>query len=347
MLDPVPILAPVTLPVRVSISLVAYNGQRWLHGCLASIRDQELDDYELLIIDNASTDGSVGMLREHAAIDARAQLVESAHNLGYAAGHNQNIFEARGEFVLLLNQDVELAPSFLRLAVAAFEGRPQVAAVQGRIRGLGADGQRRTTLDTTGLVMLRSRRVVSRAQGEQDGPDHSTAGHIWGVDGPAPVYRRRALIDAREPRTGGGWEVLDEDYFMYKEDVDLAWRLRLLGWGAWYAPDAVAWHARGAGSPARSLVEIARTNWSIPGWIKALSWRNHRLTQIKNEDVREYVRDLPWIFAREALSLSFIAFADPLRLRAAPRLVAALPGALRKRTHIQRRAARRRLAKGA
>ena len=95
--------------------------------------------------------------------------------------------------------------------------------------------------------MHRDRRVVARRQGEPEDERDLIAGPVWGVDGPAPVYRRAALLDVREPRTGGGMEVLDEDFFMYKEDVDLAWRLRKRGWRAWYEPDALAWHARGTG----------------------------------------------------------------------------------------------------
>jgi GT2 family glycosyltransferase len=131
--------------------------------------------------------------------------------------------------------------------------------------------------------------------------------------------------------------VLDEDFFMYKEDVDLAWRLLLLGWTAWYAPDAIAWHARGAGGPrARSMLEIARTNNTIPRWIKALSWRNQRLMQVKNETLSMYLRDMPWILRREILSLGFIVIADPRRLSAIPAFFRGLPRALRKRRIIQR-----------
>ncbi|HEY5488453.1 MAG TPA: glycosyltransferase family 2 protein, partial [Candidatus Limnocylindrales bacterium] len=245
---------------RITISLVTYNGARWLPGCLASLRAQTLTDYELLVIDNASTDATLALLREERERNRRIRLDESSENLGYARAHNRNITAARGEFVCLLNQDIELDPGFLGDALAAFDGRPGVGAVQARIRRLDDAGGRTDTLDTTGLEMGRDRRVVSRAQGDPDGPEHARQGPVFGADGPAPIYRRAALLDARLPATHGGWEVLDEDFFMYKEDVDLAWRLRLFGWTAWYAPEAIAWHARGAGgSPARTLLAIART----------------------------------------------------------------------------------------
>jgi len=330
-------------PPLVTVSLVTYNGMRWLPGCLNSVRAQDLGDWELLVFDNASTDGSVEWLRDLAFSDPRISLIESSANRGFAAAHNRQILAARGAYVLLLNQDVELDPGFLASATAAFEGRFRIAAVQPRLRRLDGPANRTNILDSTGLVMHRDRRVVSRRQGEREAAQDLVPGPVWGADGPAPVFRRAALRDARLPTRGGGWEILDEGFFMYKEDVDLAWRLRLLGWKAWYAPDALAWHARRVGQPpARTILDIARTNWITPAWIKAISWRNQRLMQIKNDSLRENVRDLPWIALREALSLGFVLAADPARLRALPPLVSALPAARWKRAYIQQAARRRR-----
>lgn len=327
----------------ITVSLVTHNGARWLDGCLASLRAQTLADFELLVVDNASTDDTLRLLRREAATEPRMRLVESVDNLGFAAANNRNIDVARGEFVMLLNQDVELDTGFLAAALAAFEGRPDVGAIQGRLLRLGPAGEHTTVIDSTGLVMHKSRRVVARRQAEHEDARDLIGGPVWGADGPAPVLRRAALLEAREPRAGGGWEILDEDYFMYKEDVDLAWRLRTLGWKAWYEPMALAWHARGAGvGPGRSMLEIARSSATIPRHIKALSWRNQRLMQVKNERGLEFLRDLPWIWSREALSLAFVIVADPLRLASIVKFLEHAPSALRKRRYI---GARRSMAK--
>jgi GT2 family glycosyltransferase len=316
----------------VTVSLVTYNGMRWLPRLFDSVRDQELSDFELLVLDNASTDGTAPWLRERAMSEPRMTLTESTTNLGYAAGHNRQIFGARADYVALLNQDIELDRSFLGRAVAVLDEMPRVAAVQGRIRRLAAPGERLDTLDSTGLEMGRSRRVVARRQAETENETDLASGPVWGADGPAPVYRRSALLDVRAPRTGGGLEVLDEDFFMYKEDVDLAWRLNRRGWQAWYEPQALAWHARGAaaGRP-RSLVDVMRSRYLIPRAVRTLSWRNQRLMQIKNERAADLVRDLPWIAAREIASLAFVVATDPLRLLALPDFARAVPAALAKR----------------
>ena len=314
------------------MSLVTYNGMRWLPGCLASLDSQEFADFDITIHDNGSWDASPSLLGEWAAGRTDVSLHLSPTNLGYPAAHNRAIRAARGEFVLLLNQDVELDPGFLAAVVAAFDAHPEAGSVQPRLRELAGPGQRLETLDTTGLLMGRDRRAVSRGQGQPDGTEHRQAGPVWGVDGPAPVYRMAALQQARLPRGDGTWEVLDEDFFLYKEDVDLAWRMRLLGWSAWYEPAALGWHGRGSGATgATSMLDIARTNRRVGSRVRRLSWRNQRLMQIKNEDLGSYLRDLPWIARREVMSLLFILWNDPGDLAAVIDLANSAPRSMRKR----------------
>ena len=158
---------------RVTVSLVTFNGSRWLPGCLASLASQDLDDVEILVHDNASRDGTAGAVAGvGTSQEPRMRVRESATNVGYAAGHNAAIRDARGEVIVLLNQDVELDRGFLSAIVAAFEAHPEAGSVQPRLRQLAAPGERLATLDTTGLAMGRDRRAVSRAQGLPDGPEH-------------------------------------------------------------------------------------------------------------------------------------------------------------------------------
>src|SRR4051812_7024677 len=138
----------------LTISLVTYNGARWLGACLDSVAQQMRDDYELLVLDNASSDDSFDIAASRAATDTRISVTKSPTNLGYAAGHNANIFRATGEFVLLLNQDVVLDPDFVSAALDALTD-PRVGAVQARLRKLTADGKPSNVQDSTGLVMHR------------------------------------------------------------------------------------------------------------------------------------------------------------------------------------------------
>lgn len=325
----------------LSVSLVTRDGLPWLPGCLATLAAQTLTDFELLVHDNGSADGSADWLRQEAdrlMAGRLASLSTSPTNLGYALPHDRHIGASRGSVVVLLNQDVELDAGFLETVTRLLEERPEVGAVQAQVRRLDGPSERSAILDTTGLVMLRDRRIMSRSQGEEVSPP---GGPVWGVDGPVPAYRRAALLDVRLPCRTGGWEVLDRDFFSYKEDVDLAWRLARLGWQAWYEPAALAWHARSSGrTAAHGLLDVARANLSNPPEARALSWRNQRLMQIKNEAWPDLLRDLPWIAGREIASWAFVLLADRSRLRVVPDLVRALPWAMRKRMVLNARVRR-------
>lgn len=319
----------------VSVCVVVHDGLRWLPGCIASVLAQDHPRLELLLLDAGSADGSRATIAAAVAEDPRVRALPAGPNVGYAAGQDQLIAAARGAFLLLLNQDAELDPGFLTAALRAFAAHPDAAAVQGRILRLAGPGERTTTIDTTGLLLGRDRRAWSRAQGAADGPEHAIAGAVWGADGPAPVLRRAALDGALLPgRTGP--ELLDADFFMYKEDVDLAWRLRRLGWETRYVPDAIAWHARTAAGSAPGWRGAAARSRDLPPAIRALSWRNQRLLQVKNDPLGAIVRDLPWILGRELAELAWLLVRDPRRFAAAPGLVRRLPRAFAKRRALAR-----------
>jgi GT2 family glycosyltransferase len=314
----------------VSVSLVTYDAARWLDACLASLFAQSHSNVEILVLDNGSTDGTRERLDAAVADHPAVRLALSPTNLGYARGHNRAIAESRGEFVCLLNQDIVLDADFLRAALAAFDA-PTVGSVQGRLRWLSPDLERTNLVDSTGLEINRSRRITSRGQGSPDGPHNDRPGLVFGVDGACPMYRRSALDDVRIDG-----EVLDEDFFMYKEDVDLAWRLLLRGWDAAYAPEAVAWHARGAGeSAAKTAWQVIQHRRRIPTWVKRLSWRNHRLMQVKNEDASLVLRDLPGVIWHEVAAFAYLVVSNPANLGAVVELVRMLPAALRKRRKVK------------
>ncbi len=184
--------------------------------------------------------------------------------------------------------------------------------------------------------MTGARSVVRRACPTD--PSISAPERSGAPTDPFPPTASRALREAALRRPDGSWEVLDEDFFLYKEDVDLAWRLRRLGWVAWYEPAALGWHGRGSGGTgATTMLDIARTNRGVSSRVRRLSWRNQRLMQIKNEDRLDYLRDLPWIWRREVLSLFFMLANDPRDLAAVPDLVRMAPTAWRKRRLLRTR----------
>lgn len=322
----------------VTISVVTYDGGAWIEACLRSILVQSYERLELFVLDNGSRDGTAAIARSCLETCSWASVVELGANLGFAAAHNRAIDQASGEVICLLNQDAILDAAFIERAVAALEAHPEAGAIQGLVLSLGSDGERHTIIDSTGLTVDRSRRFASRGQGREVGPGDRQAGPIFGADGPAPVYRMDALRSARITGSAGRPEVLDEDFFLYHEDTDLAWRLRWLGWDAYFEPAALAWHARGlAGPAALDARSLARRRREGDPWKNSLAWRNLRLMAIKNESPSLLLRDVVPILRREIGSILLLLAYGPRRWGTIRSLIRFMPSALRKRRQIQRR----------
>src|SRR3989344_4434181 len=161
----------------ISINLLLYKPKFYLKPCLESIFAQSYDNFELLIIDNNSSDGTAErvqeIINEARQRGARApfyKIIVNKENLGFAGGHNLGIRESKGDLVVLVNQDVILDIDFLKQAAEAFNDET-VASVQAKILRLRVDNEdmiKTDIIDTTGLVILKNRSIIARGQGRQD-----------------------------------------------------------------------------------------------------------------------------------------------------------------------------------
>ena len=320
----------------VSINLLTYNGLKFLEPCVNSVLRQSYPNIEFLIIDNNSTDGTpekIDELLKSFSGNLKPKTHKLKANMGFAGGHNFGIKRAEGEFIICLNQDAVLTETFVERALKPFHDS-EVAAVQGKVMRLkekkGNDFELNGLIDSTGLVMLKNRRIISRGQGEKDRGQYEQAREIFGADGAVPVYRKSALEDVKIKD-----EYFDEDFFMYKEDVDLAWRLRLAGWKAVYEPKAVAHHFRGAGeSAAKNYFAIVRERLKINPFAKYYAFKNQRLMQIKNETPILFLKHLPRILIKEVGSWFYVLAFEKYLLKAIYRLFKETPNALEKRKII-------------
>jgi len=320
----------------VSINLLLFNGKKYIKDCLNSVLAQTYPNIEILVIDNASTDGSVKCLNSHIrrfALNSQIRIINNKRNFGFAEAHNQGIRDSKGKYILCLNQDVILDKDYITEAVKILEKNPKIAAVQGKLLRLDRNLKPTNIIDSTGLVMLKNRRIISRGQGKVDGEEYKRPEEIFGVDGAAPVYRREALEDVKVDN-----EVFDGDFFAYKEDVDLSWRLRLYGWKAWYCPEAIAWHARTSGeSAATTFRQIIKERRKISKFSKYVSFKNQRLMQAKNELPWLYIKHLPWFLPKEIGSWIYVLLFEHYTWRAIKDLFRQLPSALKKRKIIMAR----------
>ncbi len=283
---------------KVSVSIVNFNGKHLLGGCLDSVFSQTLAPFEVVLVDNASRDGSVDFVRKRYP---QVRIIENPENLMFSAGQNQGIRATAGEYVLALNTDVTLRRDFLAHAVHAAEADAKTGSVSGKI--FRADGK---TLDTTGLSLGRSRKPIERGYGEPDRGLYDSPGYVFGAGGACPLYRRSMLEAIKE-----GDEYFDERFGAFYEDLDLAWRAYSGGWKAYYEPKSVAFHERGGtakvqDSPLYFLRGYNFTRLSAP--MRARLLLNRWMTIIKNDKPLDFIINLPWILLYDIKVWAYMIF---------------------------------------
>jgi GT2 family glycosyltransferase len=208
-----------------SVIVLNFNGLRFLDECLESLSAQTFQDFELIMVDNASTDGSVDYLKDRAD---RFRLILNAENLGFAEGNNVGIREARGRYVVFLNNDTRVDAEWLSELVAAAEARPEAGMFASQVRAYDAPD----TMDTSGIIVYRD--GMSRGMGRlEPAARYAEPCEVLAPSACAALYRRDVL------EAIGGF---DGDFFAYCEDLDLGMRARLAGWTGWYVPTATVYH---------------------------------------------------------------------------------------------------------
>jgi GT2 family glycosyltransferase len=280
----------------------------------------------VVVVDNASTDGSVEYLRE---AHPDAEVIALDRNQGYAGGANVGLRAGSARYAFVMNADVLLRPDHLERLVARLEADPGIGAAQGKLYRISPTefdavpypGSR--ILDSAGHRILRSRMVVDRGSGRPDGVEYSREASVFSVCG-AAIFLRRAMLEDLSP----GGEFFDESFFAYKEDIDLCWRARLLGWDIRYVPDAIGYHVRSWAG------EAAPPKDRIPLVARRHSWVNHYVMLLKNDRVLDLIRWGPWVGAWEVVRQGYALLRDPALYGEYVQLMRRVPEALRQRRDI-------------
>lgn len=271
----------------VSIIVVSRNSAADLPQSLGSAVAQRGVSTEILMVDNASSDAGCAVAGLYAP---NVGLLSLPENAGFAAAMNAGIEATSGRYVLSLNPDCRLAPDFAATLVRRMDARPDAGSASGRIyRAEGADLSPTSRLDSTGIVFTRSGRHFDRGSEEEGEGRYLEEEEIAGTTAAAGFYRREALESAKIS-TG----YFDSDFFLYREDADLAWRLSNLGWKCLYVPSAVAWHRR-TNLPDRRRNQTAAANLH--------SVKNRFLLRINNQSAGDFWRTLVPTLARDLVVL--------------------------------------------
>lgn len=259
----------------VSVIIVNWNGRSWLETCLPTLAAQTFSSFETIVVDNGSTDGSVAWLGEHWP---QVRVIELPENLGFAAANNVAIRQSQAPYVVTLNNDTCVAPTWLAELVVPAQA-PNVGMVACQI----VQWQHPDRLDSAGIDVDKAGIGWNRGWDQPvELAQEETA--VFGPSAAAALYRRDMLADIG---------LFDEDFFAYYEDVDLAWRAQRAGWRCLYTPKAQArhWHSATANRTPRFKSYLLSRNklWTL---IKNIAWPNG-------------LRYLPAIFFYEVLSLGW------------------------------------------
>ena len=270
----------------VTIAVVTYNSGRFIKRCLESVLAQRYPHKEVIVIDNASTDGTQAVLEQ---FEESCRVILNDTNVGFAAAQNQAIKLSRGDWVLTLNPDMLLTPNFIEALVEAGCLDPKVGTVCGKLLTMTASFAlpQEPLVDSTGIYFTPMLRHLDRGSQEVDNGHFLNFEYVFGATAAAALYRREMIDDVSL-----NGEFFDPDFFVYREDADVAWRAQLMGWRCLYTPHARGYHVRSV---------LPGNRRALPAVINMHSVKNRFLMRIKNMTGDLYKRNWVSITLRDAL----------------------------------------------
>ena len=212
---------------KISVIIVNWNGAHFLHQCLTALMAQTVTPHEIILVDNASSDGSIAIARNFPSV----RIIALQHNSGFARGNNIaiNATSDQSEWIALLNPDAYAEPRWLEMLLLAAQSNPEFNIFGSRLINAGNP----LVLDGAGDAYHISGRVWRLGHGAPTSTSSENNHEVFSPCGAAALYRRCPVLAL------GGF---DEDYFCYVEDVDLGFRLRLAGYRCLYVPQSIVHH---------------------------------------------------------------------------------------------------------
>ncbi|MCX5844692.1 MAG: glycosyltransferase family 2 protein [Deltaproteobacteria bacterium] len=292
----------------ISVIIVNYNGKKFLSDCLNSIFRQTYFPFEVIMVDNASHDGSVEYVQQNFP---EVKMLNRSTNLGFAGGTNAGIRQATGEYIFTLNNDTIADSHMLEEIVRPMQLDSRVGVCGSKI--LLPNGR----INSTAICISRSGAAWDRGMGEPDHGQYDMSEEVFGACAGAALYRRSMLEEIG---------LFDEDFFLFMEDVDLAFRAQLAGWKCMYVPTSRVVHIHGGTANAGSDTAVYYVN------------RNFLWYVIKNFPFRTFVISLPWILGRNCAVIFYYTLSGKFQtiLKAKADALKLLPLLIRKRRGLNK-----------
>jgi GT2 family glycosyltransferase len=294
----------------ITILIVNWNGEKFIQDCLVSLHSQTYKDFEIIFVDNCSTDDSL-LLAERLASDLRLNIkfISVEKNIGFAAGNNEGMKYSSGRYIALLNTDAVAEKDWLENLVKAMDSDPDIGICASKLIVLDED-----VIDSAGDGYSTFGHAFKRGEGM---PPHafSESGYVFGACAGAALYRREMIDEIG---------LFDKDFFLIFEDTDLNFRAQLSGWKCLYVPLAKVHHK--VGGTVKKVSNIA-SYYAV---------RNDKLVKIKNIPLSVLLYKLPCLVLGEMIWLIYYIINGRFRyyLKANIDVFRNVPAFLKKRREI-------------
>ncbi|MBU5673830.1 glycosyltransferase family 2 protein [Paenibacillus sp. MSJ-6] len=307
------------MSATVSVHIVTFNSGKDIEACLEAVFGQTFPIDQIIIVDNASADDTIQQveaIQSRESIPVPISLVANADNAGFAPAHNQAIRISRADYMLILNPDVILTPTYVEHLIRIMNKDQGIGSATGML----VFQSHPEIIDSTGLVMNRIWRAFDRGAGES-ADNWKLSGDVFGVSGAAAMYSR-TMIEAISIKD----KFFDDDFFAYKEDVDVAWRARLFGFKSYYCAEAIGYHKRGWKKGSRK---------QQPLFIRRYSFINRYKMLYKNLRPSAWKKQLLALLAYEVAVHAYMLLREPKVLGAWLDFRKQLPELREKRREIE------------
>lgn len=275
---------------KVTIGIISFKDQKYLEHGIPSLLNQDYKNIGIIICDNTPNKETTPWLKQ---TFPQIQVIDAGGNVGFGNAHNKMIqmaIDSSSQYYLAFNSDMFASKNYVSELIKSFQSFEQknpnkkLACLTPKLLQWSNFPENPTkinqqTYDTTGILANPSHHFKERGFGVEDKGQFDNQPQIWGSSGASPIFKLKYLQDIQHSKG----EFFDKNFFMYKEDLDLSYRLRWAGYEIQYTPNSIAWHDR-TGSDPGGIVKQIKARKTRGNYIKENSFLNHLQFVYKNWD---------------------------------------------------------------